>query len=422
MKKTIGLLLALVTMFSLCACDTSNGESNDVTVPEKLEHIGLYLAEDGTMMKDGKEFYGLGLNWYAMLNRVYLYDKWNPKNSLDAMEILAEYDVRVIRFNISGYTANDWEYVIKKEDKYFEVLDVLADKAAELGIGLMPSFFWAITAVTNYFGEPWQAAMRTPESKSAKYMNEFVTKVVSRYAEHPAFYAWEFANELNLSCDLPNVADGDNKVTTESYLNAAKMFTQTVRENDPYNRIIGTGDAIMRGRQYQLYKTGGWGTSNDTQEEADEILDIINEDFTAVSTHAYGDGHANIDEHPESLTSDRGIFSDWDGLMDYLIGQGKRMKKAPYLGEAGAGIAGNRSPESCLLSFEEICKSAVKKDFPLTLFWNYDDRAIFNPDNPNVSAGATEWSFSHTWVKGKGVLEFIKKYNAEFDKKHAEAV
>jgi len=122
-----------------------------------------------------------------MLNRAFS-SKWDVSASLSALETLAEYDVRVIRFNIAGYSYGDWDYVIKKEDRYFEALDSLADKAEELGIGLIPSFFWNQMSLSDYFDEPAGLALRTRETKTMKFIASFVGKVVSRYAEHPAFY------------------------------------------------------------------------------------------------------------------------------------------------------------------------------------------------------------------------------------------
>ena len=439
MKKLMGILLAAVCAVSFGAC-TAGGtsESSSQSVKEKPEHLGLYVADDGTLMKDGKAFYGIGVNYYNMLNRAFS-SKWDVSASLSALETLAEYDVRVIRFNIAGYSYGDWDYVIKKEDRYFEALDSLADKAEELGIGLIPSFFWNQMSLSDYFDEPAGLALRTRETKTMKFVASFVGKVVSRYAEHPAFYGWEYGNETDLSMDLP---DGnwnppvlpahttrpsrtkDDKIMSPDYVNALALFAETVRENDPYNRMIGTGNGHMRGRAYQLHKLGDWGPSADSDEQHEYMLDFINESVTAVSSHMYGDGDSSVDVTPEKLTSERGDFSDWDGFMEYFVGQSRRMKKAVYLGETNCGYnsatAVSRPAENSVAVAREIAKAAVKADLQLTMFWNYDDRPDFNPDVPNNNtAGGTEWSWNERWEKGKGILELVKEYNAAFDQKHA---
>ena len=91
-------------------------------------------------MKDGKPFYGFGVNYYSMLNCAFS-QKWDVSNSLAALEQLAAYDVKVVRFNIAGFAYSDWDYVTKKEELYFKTLDSLVNKANSLGIGLLPSFF-----------------------------------------------------------------------------------------------------------------------------------------------------------------------------------------------------------------------------------------------------------------------------------------
>lgn len=434
-KKWIAVLCAVLCALSLTAClETPEQKPTE----QKPAHLGLYLDDDGTLMHDGKAFYGFGVNYYSMLNTAFK-NKWSVDTSLAALETLASYDVRVIRFNAAGYAPSEWDYVTKKEDRYFEAFDALADKAASLGIGLIPSFFWNQTSLSDYFDEPTAAALRTRESKTMKFIASFTQKVVARYAEHPAIYGWEYGNEVNLGMDLPNWEPSplpststrkartkkDDKLLSTDYVNALALFAETVTEYDPYRRIIGTGDGLMRGRQYQLYKYGDWGSAADTDAENEEILDYINQSMTAVSSHAYGDGDIGVETNPAKLTSERGDFTDWDGFMTYYVAQGKRMKKLAYLGETGCGYNATtsltRTAETSVAVCEEIAKAAVKADLQLTLYWNYDDKPDFNPNAPNNnSAAGVEWSWNERWDKGRGILEIVKKYNAAFDSKHAD--
>lgn len=60
-KKLACIALAACCALTVCGCGGENGGN-------KPEHLGLYVAEDGTMMKDGKPYYGVGVNYYSLIN------------------------------------------------------------------------------------------------------------------------------------------------------------------------------------------------------------------------------------------------------------------------------------------------------------------------------------------------------------------
>ena len=421
---TVGCLL-----LSVCACAPAE--------TEKPEHLGLYTAEDGTLMKDGKAFYGFGVNYYCLLNRAFT-EKWDVSKSLKAMETLASYDVRAIRFNLTGYATTDWRYITEKEDLYFQALDSIVEKAEELGIGLMPCFFWAGSSIADHLGEPIGAAWRTDQTKTMKFIESFVAKVVTRYCESPAIYGWEFANEQQLSTDLPNWRDylpalppysprtertEDDLITASDYISALNLFAEVVSENDPYHRIIGSGDAEPRTSAYNLAHGGGW--EIDTQEEHEKMLDMVHESMTSLSFHKYPSFGVQSASDPEKVAEYLGYFSDWDGFMEYFVNQGKRMKKSVYLGETGfvysdATAASGLTVEKISSVIQTIADAAVKADMPLTFFWNYDDRPEYDPNDPTDHSTGTEWSWNERWDKGKAILEIIRESNRAFDEKHSE--
>ena len=153
MRKILSTCLAFCCAFSFAACSGGEEGFSSTSTPENSAPIrlGLYTGEDGTLMKDGQPFYGFGVNYYGLLNSS-IGDGWTEKplseldvqNSLKSMEVLASYDVRVIRFNAGVYYGQDWKYIDEGEDRYFEVFDTLADKAAELNMGLIPCMFWGL--------------------------------------------------------------------------------------------------------------------------------------------------------------------------------------------------------------------------------------------------------------------------------------
>ena len=261
-KRITALCLSICSLFALVSCGSSNAsnsssEASSSTETPAPEYVGLYAAEDGTLMKEGKAFYGFGVNYYALMNRAFT-EKWDVSKSLAALEVLASYDVRVIRFNLAGYAGTDWNYVVKKEDRYFEALDAIVDKAAEVGIGLLPCFFWG--SLADFYSEPEGTSFADDNSQTLQFVKSFTEKVVTRYAYHPGIYGWEFGNENNLRSDIGEAyypymsthrPDGtprneDDLMTGEYYTHALNAFAETVKRCDPYNRIIGSGDAEDR--------------------------------------------------------------------------------------------------------------------------------------------------------------------------------
>ena len=440
----ISLALSLFLLFSLFGCKGGSEGSNGDSLADHPAHMGLYITEDGTLMKDEKEFHGFGVNYYSMLNRAFS-EKWNVDKSLTAMETLAENGVKVIRFNIAGYAYQDWDYVIKKEDKYFEVLDRLCAKAADLEIGLIPSFFWHISGLTDYFDEPAGSSLALPESKTCQFIVSFTEKVVKRYAHNEGIYGWEFGNELNLGMDTPKAywnshmsdlpahsnrpgRNENDRITSAHYAAVLSLWSETVWDNDPYHRFIGTGDASMRQFAWHWANDNGSYTI-DTQEQYNEMIDRINtKNVSAISYHSYADGSTSTVNYPEWLPDYMGTTS-WEEQLGFMKAQGKRTKKTVYLGETGYVYANATmdeknsffTTEKILTVYKAIADAAVKTDFPLTLFWNYDDRSVYKESDPTDSGKnpGTEWSWNENWEKGKGIFQIIKEGNEAFAAKHS---
>ncbi len=440
MKKILSMFLAFCCAFSFVACSVNEGISSSTSTSEEAKptRLGLYAGEDGTLMKDGEPFYGFGVNYYGLINSS-MGNGWTEKsfseldvqNSLKSLEVLASYDVRVIRFNAGVYYGHEWQYIIDGEERYFEVFDAIADKAAELNIGLIPCLFWG--CVPDYYSEPMGASWRTDKSKTMQFMASFTEKVVKRYAQHAGIYGWEFSNETNLVSDLDERSlaymsqprpDGtprtsEDLITTEYYKNALSLFAETVKRCDPHKRIIGNGDAESREEAYNLSQMKGW--RKDTKAEHEAIIDLLNEDMTAISTHRYPGGASAVDA-PKELGQYLDCYNDWPTFMEYMVSQAKRTKKPVYLGETGFvySDARTRIPvESIMTVINEIVDAAVGAGMQLTLFWNYDHRSVYNESNvTDRFTGGTEHSWNENWEKGAGILQAIKEGNQALDQKY----
>lgn len=442
-KKIASLMLALCCAFAVCGCNQE---------PSKPEHLGLYAAEDGTMMKDGKPFYGIGVNYYSMMEGCY--DKnYRLDKVLSSLETLASYDVRVVRFNLTGiYTALYWyEFVTTEnlEKKFFERLDVVVKKAEELEIGLIPSFAWNSPALSDAFNEPSNKAFAEQDSKTMIWFLDFTKRVVKRYVDSPAIYGWEYGNEQNLSCSLPVESRGalglgtplqkfgedsrpkrteDDYMTYATHKKSIEYFAEAVYNTDPYHRIIGSGDAAQRNCIWHwVHDESGL----DTLEQFEEMLDMTVSGYaSAVSVHEYAHSDSGTGSKADASLDGSHVFGSTD-FVDYFtkyLAEGARAKKAVYMGETGylSILPGtrdqwNKKDEAHSIKVTEaILSAAYETDFPLTLLWVYDDRSTYDGENHTQHDGGTEHSWNENYVKGKAYLEAVKKYNKMFDDKHAE--
>lgn len=436
MKKKLAAFI-LAGLFTAGALACLGGCEKPEEPPEKPEHLGLYSAEDGTMMKDGEAFYGFGVNYYSLLNRAFT-NRWDVTDSLSSMKVLADYGVKVIRFNAAGYAYTDWDYVVKKEERYFETFDKLVKKAEELDIGLIPSLFWNATSVADYFDEPYALAWRTDKTETAKFMRSFTEKVVARYQESPAVYGWEFGNEVALNIDLNTIPTNplpagskrternqDDVKTSEDYRAILSVFAEAVEDNDPYKRIFSGGDAEPRYAAYNLEhnKQNGW--KADTLEEHQMQMDSVFASVTSHSYHAYAPDNLDTPNHAETIPNYVGAET-WEQYMAYLVNQSKRTKKPFYIGETGwLYTKATASTKPTIAQIETVVKTifdaAVKENVQLVLVWNYDDRPPYNEDDPTDHSAGVEWSWNERWEKGDAILKLVGEANKAVDEKHGGA-
>src|SRR5690606_5054729 len=102
-----------------------------------------------------------------------------------------------------GYWPAQQRLFLTNRAMFFERLDRVVRCAETNRIGLIPSLFWYFATVPDLMGESIDQ-LGNPESDSIKHIREYTAAVVSRYQTSPAIWGWEFGNEYNLECDLPN--------------------------------------------------------------------------------------------------------------------------------------------------------------------------------------------------------------------------
>lgn len=442
-KKLACIALAACCALTVCGCGGENGGN-------KPEHLGLYVAEDGTMMKDGKPYYGVGVNYYSLINGCRVSPrKYDLTKALASLETLASYDVRVIRFNLGFYSSKEWfDFVqFNLETPHLEALDKIVEKCEQLGIGLIPSFAWNPAAISDAFNEPCNKAFARDDSNTMIWFLGFTKTVVSRYADSPAIFAWEYGNEQNLSSSIisryrPELSappqyfgddsrkkrTDDDYMTYETHQKVLELFAQAVHDADPYHRLIGSGDAAQRPYIWHWAREQ---EGRDSLEQFEEMFDMTVPGYmTAYSVHEYAHSDSGTAGKAGAALDGNHTFESVD-FVDYFtkyLQQGARTKKAVYMGETGylAMLPESRDwngtdEAHSILVTEAILEAAYETDFPLTLLWTYDDRTLYNAQNHTSYAGGTEHSWNETFVKGKAYLEAIKEVNRKMDEKHTAA-
>jgi len=231
---------------------------------------GLSVARDGTLLRDGVPYHGVGVNYTDAF--------WRPlrhpgdESYRDDFRKLAANHIPFARMAACGYGASDYQLYFQDKEKYFKLLDGVVQAAEEANVGLIANLFFVSYTVPDLVGEPrdqWGNA----QSKTRQFMRTYAREVVSRYVNSPAIWGWEFGSEYNLSVDMPNAwrnlppvnprlgrtrsRSPDDTLTTEIYTSALADFAKIVHEIDDH-RILLTGNALPRFSAYHM-QTGSSG-------------------------------------------------------------------------------------------------------------------------------------------------------------------
>ncbi|MBM3212593.1 hypothetical protein FJZ33_10245, partial [Candidatus Poribacteria bacterium] len=228
--------------------------------------------------------------------------------------------------------------------------------------------------------DEYQDQWGNPESKTHEFMRNYVKEVVSRYLNSPAIWGWEFANEMNLECDLPNgmeflgkviphlkvnlEKDQRNLLTNEMAQIAFKAFAQEVRKYDDY-RFITTGNSAPRPCAYHIAKKLQpiWG--HDSRDQAFEAFKWFAPDPTdTVSIHLYGD-------EPEKIK--HGDAQGIGEVLALLKEFSKTLNKPLFVGEF-AGLSYDKN--SIISDFPKYQKAFLdtflKEKIDLAAYWVFD--------------------------------------------------
>jgi len=374
-------------------------------------------VEDGKLYKNGEIYRGIGVN-YCDLFQSLLHDP-EDRRTLDGLIYLGKKRVPFVRFWACGFWPSDWDLYFEDKEEWFRRLDMIVKTAEGSGVGLIPSLFWRSETYPDLVDE-YVNQWGNPDSKTHEFMRTYVRKVVVRYKDSPAIWGWEFANEMNLACDLPNgmeflgktiphlkvnlERDERNLMTYEIAQTAYEAFTREVRKYDDY-RFITTGNASPRAYAYHIARKLEpiWG--HDDREQAFEAFKWFAPDsMDVVSVHSYGD-------EPEKMK-----YADVQGIeqtLALLKEFSDKLNQPLFLGEF-AGLGPDRTElKPKFIEYQRIYLNAIlKEQIDLAAYWVFDytaDREIMGLVRRN-----NEWA----WVIDQ-IVEYNEKINGQQEKDNA---
>lgn len=333
------------------------------------QQMGLTVRADGTLMKEGKPYRGIGVNYFNAFYRALL--KADDTSYGQGFKTLAAYKIPFARIMVCGFWPIDNKLYLQNKELYFQRLDAVVHVAEKYNIGLIPSLFWNMATVPDMVGEPCDQ-WGNPASKTHEFMRTYVREVVTRYKNSSAIWGWEFGNEYNLGADLPNAAEwrppihpelgtattrsARDELTHDMIRTAFAAFAQEVRKYDPY-RIISTGNGFPRASAWHQRHEKSW--TKDTPEQYAEMLLGDNPDpVSVISVHAYSE-----DERIKPT-------------LDIAV----KAQKPLFMGEFG--LPGPCTPAT-EKQFKETLTLIEQANVPLAALWVYD---FGHQDDFNVTA------------------------------------
>ena len=366
---------------------------------------------DGRIHRAGRPYRAFGVN-YCDLFEELIHDPLSER-TLDGLRLLGEKGIPYVRFWSCGFWPSDWDLYFEDKDEWFRRMDLIVNTAEEANVGLIPSVFWRIATYPDIFDE-YADAWGDPDSQTQQFMRAYVGEVVERYKDSPAIWGWEFANEVNLGCDLPNGMEflgqviphlkvdlekhERNLLTYEAADVAFRGFAEEVRKRDE-TRFITTGNSEPRPYAYHNRTEKSWDA--DSLEEAREVYTWMNpEPMNVVSMHFY------------PTPGEAPVYAGAEGIAEVLAlnaSLAREIGMPLFVGEFAASASdkgGALSMDEFKAIQTEILDGIVASGADLAAHWVFDYSA--NIEGPGLIRAENEYA----WILDQ-LVEYNEKLAAE---------
>ena len=359
--------------------------------------LGLYVR-DGIVMYQGEPYRAMGINYNNCFS-LLLADA-NNRDFIEGFRILKEdYKIPYIRFMACTFDHPGWELYAKNPEEYFRRMDLIVKQAEKQQLGLIPSLFWYVVAVSDYVGEPL-SMLGNENSKSRIFFRKYTVEMVKRYKDSPAIYGWEIGNEYMLFADLPKYdhlppkKTGSEKPRTKvdkllrpMLLDLYQDFHKTIRKIDK-DRIIVTGDSIPRAQAWHNRNEDSW--DQDTMQQWIELFQADTPNcYEVVSFHLYE--QADIDYFKDKVSLEQ--------VVSTITQICRNNKKVIWCGELGMPGKDEKAREL----FFRMMKTVENNNIELSAIWNFILTGRYQPDWDILPQGKRTY-----------MLDAVKELNERF--------
>lgn len=350
----------------------------------------LSIDANGHLMKDGKPFRAIGVNYYSVMSEAIA--KPYSSNYLSGLKYLQDNNVPFIRVMMGTFWPADMKLYFSNKNRYFYSIDKVVAAAKRSNIGIVATISWNPALFPDLSGEP-MSAVGNLHSNSHALMRQYIRDVVSRYKNSGIIWAWELSNEMNLKADLPNAHEFRPPISvvqgtpatrselddyTHDHLAALyEVFKSEVTSQIP-DAILSTGNSLPRPYSWHNYHYDSW--DSDNQEQFCEMLSMDNPPgYHLMSIHAY----------PNISTPDLIGFANYfarsevpfDEILQVVTDCSKKTGQSVFLGEFGV----KKMPymETEMAVFKKTLDAIVASDVGLSALWVY--RFAYQNTTFNVS-------------------------------------
>lgn len=386
LRALLGILLFSYSL-SFIGCGKKNIEPNNTkadagTEPNSTSETFTYLEvnANGEFVQQDKLFYGIGVNYFnAFTRELAAYPKADTSYSI-GLKYLADNKIPFIRFSANGFWPDELSLYRNNKSKYFELMDKFVATAERYKVGLIPSLFWMYSSISDLYDEPVRA-WGDVNSQTIAYMKQFTTEFVTRYKNSPAFWGWEFSNEVNLKVDpvgrtdrwyysAVNPSQGtpasrplSDTITTDQFLVAVNEFAKIVRQIDT-KRPIFNGNGLTSPNAYKKYYDKIV-YPYDNVAQWKQVLALQNSHVNTIEIHPYAEQHEGS----------RGLYfyGQAGATIMQIITAAKEAavttKKPLFIGEFGVSekYAGDKNAK-----LNDYINAIVENNVQLSALWVYD--------------------------------------------------